>query len=157
MEYAIDDAWRSGGGHCVSQSMNLSAALDLAGVDHYITHFNRGGVLTTDHHFVSSTDGEWVLDDAILNYFATGVQKTGDWGCLLSFSRQGSWASLVIGEFFGNVTPAEAKGHVEAIEQLIRGKFPLRFLKPDTDELLPKEDWLAYLDTVKHWSPVAVP
>jgi hypothetical protein len=158
MEYTIDDGWRSGGGHCVSQAINLSAALDLAGIDHYVTHFNRGGVLTMDHHFVSSSDGEWVLDDAMLNFFAAGVQKTDNWGCLLSFSKDGLWSSLVIDEFFGNIPPDQVLSHVQRLEALIAGRFPLNFLSPYREpEMQPKEGWLAYLKTVRDWQPVTVP
>jgi hypothetical protein len=157
MEYTIDDSWRSGGGHCVSQSMNLSAALDLAGVDHYVTHFNRGGVQSMDHHFVSSSDGEWVLDDAMLNFFATGAPKNGDWGCLLSFSKQGRWASLLADEYFGNIPPAEAMAEVERIEALVGGRFAFNFLKLEGDQLLPKEEWLAHMNAITDWQPTVVP
>ncbi len=157
MEYTVDDSWRSGGGHCVSQSISLSAALDLAGVDHYVTHFNRGGLLSIDHHFVSSTDGEWVLDDAMLNFFASGTARTGDWGCLLSFSKDGQWASVVLGEYFGNIPPAAAAEHVARIEHLIGGRFPLQFLEMQRDELHSKADWLAYLATIQDWQPVTLP
>ena len=157
MEYTIDDSWRSGGGHCVSQAMSLSAALDLAGVDHYVTHFNRGGVQSLDHHFVSSTDGEWVLDDAMLNYFATGAPKNGDWGCLLSFSKEGRWASLLVDEFFGNIPPEEAIADVERIEALVGGRFAFSFLKLEGDEMLPKEKWLTHVRAIRDWQPISLP
>lgn len=158
MEYTIDDAYRAAGGHCVSQSMSLSAVLELAGVDHYVTHFNRGGVGTTSHHFVSSADGKFVLDDAIVNYFETGAWKTDDWGCLLSFSKDGEWASLVVDEYFGNIPPEKALAHVERIQSLIGGRFGLNFLSiTAAEQVQPKENWLRYMATVKDWKPVTTP
>lgn len=158
MEYTIDDAYRAAGGHCVSQSMSLSAALELASVDHYVTHFNRGGIATTSHHFVSSADGQFVLDDAIVNYFETGAWKTDDWGCLLSFSKDGKWASLAIGEYFGNISPEEAREHVERIQQLIGGRFGLNFLSlAGGDEVQPKDRWLEYVSNLKDWKPISLP
>jgi hypothetical protein len=158
MEYTIDDAYRAAGGHCVSQSMSLSAALELAGVDHYVTHFNRGGVGTTSHHFVSSADGQFVLDDAIVNYFETGAWKTDDWGCLLSFSKDGEWASLVVDEYFGNIPPQKALAHVQRIQQLIGGRFGLNFLSiTAADQVQPRENWLNYMAAIRDWQPVTLP
>lgn len=158
MEYTIDDAYRAAGGHCVSQSMSLSAALELAGVDHYVTHFNRGGVGTTSHHFVSSADGQFVLDDAMVNYFETGAWKTDDWGCLLSFSKDGEWASLVVGEYFGSISPQDALTHVERVQSLIGGRFGLNFLNiSGGDEVQSKERWLTYMAGVKDWKPITLP
>ena len=78
-------------------------------------------------------------------------------GCLLSFSKEGRWASLLVGEYFGNIPPEEAIAHVERIEALVGGRFAFSFLKLEGDEMLPKEDWLAYVSTIKDWQPIAVP
>lgn len=44
IENNVDDAFRTRGGHCLSQAMNLSAAFDLAGVENVFVNylFNKG-------------------------------------------------------------------------------------------------------------------
>ncbi|MGQ9584407.1 MAG: hypothetical protein ACUVXG_03295 [Anaerolineae bacterium] len=161
LESDINDIYRTqGGAHCVSQAMNLSPVLDLAGIPHYVTHFNRGGVGARDHHFVYSRDGEFVIDDGIVNFFATDHPTTNRWGALLSFSRDGRWAGTVAGQFYGNVSPVETIEVVREINRMIGGKFTMNFLSFVGGEQreITTEEFVAYLESVQgEWKPVALP
>ncbi|MFW6082551.1 MAG: hypothetical protein ACOC8C_00710 [Chloroflexota bacterium] len=159
-EYNIDECYRTqGGAHCVSQAITLSPALDLAGVDHFVTHFNRGGVGARDHHFVYSSDGEFVIDDGIVNYFATDHPTTTDWGSLLSFSRDGTWAGTVAGQFYGNASPQKTIAVVEEIASMIGSKFEMHFLSflEDEQKQISQEEFIDYLVSIEDWRPVALP
>lgn len=160
-EYDIDDVYRTqGGAHCVSQAMNLSPALDLASVEHYVTHFNRGGVGARDHHFIYSCDGEFVIDDGIVNFFATDHPTTGNWGSLLSFSQDGRWAGTVAGQFYGNVSPSETLEVVQEINRMVGGKFTMHFLSflGDEQKQVSMEEFIGYLkSTQEGWQPVTLP
>lgn len=159
-EYDIDDVYRTqGGAHCVSQAINVSPALDLAGVEHYVTHFNRGGVGARDHHFVYASDGQFVIDDGIVNYFATDHPTTADWGSLLSFSQDGRWAGTVAGQFYGNVSPQETLKVVEEISNMIGDKFTMHFLSflDDEQKQISTAEFAAYLKSIQDWQPVTLP
>ncbi len=94
----------------------------------------------------------------MVNYFDTGVPKTDNWGCLLSFSKEGQWASLVVGEYFGTIAPADVLQHVDRIEAMIGGRFALNFLNlTGGEEIQPKERFLEHLDTLSDWEPVVLP
>jgi hypothetical protein len=159
-EYDLDDVYRTqGGAHCVSQAIDMSPALDLAGVKHYVTHFNRGGVGARDHHFVYACDGQFVIDDGIVNYFAVDHPTTVDWGSLLSFSQDGRWAGTVAGQFYGNVSPQETIEVVREIDQMVGEKFEMRFLSflEDEQTQISREDFVAYLGSIQDWVPVTLP
>lgn len=160
LEYDIDDLYRAKGGHCVSQAMALSPALDLAGVKHYVTHFNRGGVGARDHHFIYSCDGEFVIDDAIVNFFKSDHPKTVDWGSLLSFSQDGRWAGTVAGQYYGNVSPEDTCNAVREIDRMIGGKFTMHFLSflGEEKKEISLEEFCRYLESQKDtWRPVSLP
>jgi hypothetical protein len=159
-EYDIDDVYRTqGGAHCVSQSIDTSPALDLAGVRHYVTHFNRGGVGARDHHFVYSGDGSFVIDDGIVNYFATDHPTTVNWGSLLSFSQDGRWAGTVAGQFYGNVSPQETVAVVNEIKDMIGDKFTMRFLSflGEEETEISFGEFVNYLQSIQDWQPVKLP
>jgi len=159
-ESIIDEVYRTqGGAHCVSQAIDLSPALDLAGVNHVVVHFNRGGVGARDHHFVYSSDGTFVIDDGIVNYFATDHPTTIDWGSLLSFSRDGEWAGTVAGQFYGNVSPQKTIEIIDEIDAMIGDKFEMRFLSflGDDQKEITKEEFVVYLDSLEDWRPVSLP
>lgn len=160
-EHDINDVYRTqGGAHCVSQAMNLSPVLDLAGAEHYVTHFNRGGVGARDHHFIYSCDGEFVIDDGIVNYFATDHPTTTNWGSLLSFSQDGHWAGTVAGQFYGNVSPQETIEVVQQIDGMIGDKFTVYFLSflGDEPKRISKAEFIAYLHSIAdEWQPVKLP
>jgi hypothetical protein len=160
-EYDINDVYRTqGGAHCVSQSINMSPSLELAGVKHYVTHFNRGGVGARDHHFVYSCDGEFVIDDGIVNYFATDHPTTVNWGSLLSFSQDGRWAGTVAGQFYGNVSPRDTIEVVQDINRMIGDKFTMHFLSflEGEEEEIAVQDFVGYLESVQEdWEPVILP
>lgn len=154
MEYNIDDSYRSRGGHCVSQSINLSAVLDLAGVQNCVTHFETG--MRRTHHFICSMDGDFVIDNGIVNYFAKDHEKTGDWGPLLSFSKQGNWASTVRGKVYGSLSPREILEALEEIKRCICGRFELRFLKDD--QVMSYDAFAEHLASEEaKWKPVELP
>ena len=161
LESDINDIYRTqGGAHCVSQAMNLSPALDLAGIPHYVTHFNRGGIGARDHHFIYSCDGEFVIDDGIVNFFAKDHPTTTKWGALLSFSRDGLWASTVAGQFYGSVSPSETIEVVQEINRMIRGKFTMNFLSfvGGEQKEISLEEFVAYLRSIQgEWKPVTLP
>lgn len=50
IENNIDDAFRTRGGHCVSQSTNISAVLELAGMDHL--HFTYQSLTMDKSHTI---------------------------------------------------------------------------------------------------------
>lgn len=137
--------------------MNLSAVLDLAGVEHYVTHFNRGGVGSRDHHFVYSMEGDFVIDDGIVNYFARDHEKTGDWVCLLSFSKEGKWASTVAEDkIYGNLSPREMLEALQEIKGCVGDRFQIHFLKDD--EVVPYDSFTRYLGSSETgWEPVELP
>jgi hypothetical protein len=161
LESDIDDMYRTqGGAHCVSQAINLSPALDLAGVKHYVTHFNRGGVGARDHHFIYASDGQFVIDDGIVNYFATDHPTATNWGSLLSFSQDGRWAGTVAGQFYGNVSPQATIDVVKEIAAMIGDKFTMQFLSfvGGENKQISQEEFISYLESIQEeWKPVAVP
>lgn len=160
-EYTIDDMYRTqGGGHCISQAMASSPALDLAGVDHYVTHFSKGGIGSRDHHFIYSCDGEFVIDDGIVNYFAKDHPTTINWGSLLSFTRDGRWAGTLAGQFYGNVSPVETIDVIKEIAKMAANKFDLSFQSrlEAGDRILSMEEFFGYLQSIEpEWQPVILP
>jgi len=140
MEHTIDDAFRSRTAHCVSQSHIFGTMLDLMDIDHVVVNFNRGGIdESTNHHFVLSTDGTFLVDDGIIN-FRNGGPETEDYGPLLSFSRQGRWARTGKGELFGNIDSKVLSGELETIKKALDGRFPLRFFSAAEEDRIDSMD-----------------
>jgi hypothetical protein len=112
-----------------------------------------------DHHFVYACDGQFVIDDGIVNYFAVDHPTTVDWGSLLSFSQDGRWAGTVAGQFYGNVSPQETIEVVREIDQMVGEKFEMRFLSflEDEQTQISREDFVAYLGSIQDWVPVTLP
>lgn len=146
MEHTIDDAFRTRTGHCVSQAHMIGAVLEMLEVPHIVVNFDRGGVSEgVNHHFVLSLDGQFLIDDGIVN-FKTMDPPTEDYGPLLSFSAQGEWARTVGDSLFGNIPSTRIAELVEEIEKALAGRFELRFFaKEGEKETLSKAEFLELL------------
>jgi len=140
MEHTIEDAFRSRTAHCVSQSHIIGAMLELMDVDHVVVNFNRGGVdEATNHHFVLSSDGKFLVDDGIVNFRGKDAE-TEDYGPLLSFSRKGKWARTGKGQLFGNIDGQDLVEELEVIGKAMDGRFNFRFFSVEDENSIEEKD-----------------
>jgi hypothetical protein len=108
---------------------------------------------------VYSIDGEFVIDDGIVNFFAKDHPTATRWASLLSFSRAGQWAGTVVGQFYGNLLAHQTIAAIHEIERVIGGKFTMQFLSllRDGKEQLCVDEFISYLQALDNWQPVTLP
>lgn len=148
MEHTLDGAFRTRGGHCVSQSHMISAPLELVGIPTVVVMLDRGEERRgANHHVMLSQDGQFLIDDGIVNF--KGIDwPTEEYTALLSFSMEGKWASTVEDALYGNVTSSELSELIERVDSAIAGRFKLQFFDSRTSPgIVSKQE---FLDFLKH-------
>ncbi len=123
LEYSIDETFRTGAGHCVTQACNLSSVLTLAGIDHYVLEAGRPRDGLT-HHYIFVPECDAIIDDGRIMSSQNTVlypRETimgGFLKVILYFNHEGRWAKLIRNNYSGNVSPHEAVEEISKLRQI---------------------------------------
>lgn len=181
LEYSIDETYRTGGGHCITQANNLSAVLELAKIDHYILTGITYQPRKFPHTYLFVPGYEVIIDDGLIIPDSKSVlyplwwtQKRLDY--LLTIRHNGKWANLMVKNYAGSFTPQEAAQELSYLQVLYKDDiwfisekwnaklwlFYFRIRKSEYDETklftpISSDEFIKRLNQDKRWEPIVLP
>jgi len=148
LEYSIDETFRTRAGHCVTQSCNISSALTLAGIDHYVLEAGRIHDSET-HHYIFVPEVDAIIDDGrIISSQNTVLYPretiTGGFlNVIIYLCHQARWANIIRNNYSGNIPPAEAVEEASKFAKI--NDDMLNLLAPSDRSVISKSDLIGEL------------
>ena len=157
IEFTTDEILRTGAGHCLAQSWQMSAVLEVAGIEHIVYNGAAPPPNRRNHHYIYVPEFEFVIDDGRLQSAQGSItldeRNRLDIACAIY--HNGKFARLQLGDYGGSFSPDEALKELEWIMTLTDDE--LRIYEPRTPFKVPTTTKDIYRLKNEYWEPWELP